>query len=78
MTKTIDAVFENGVLRPLERLGFPEGKQVRITLEQPEDGDPADLLDLALKVYEDLSPDDIDEIEKIAVDRNSFFTGRTS
>lgn len=34
MTKTIDAIYEGGVLRPLESLeGIAEHAQVRVTLE---------------------------------------------
>jgi predicted DNA-binding antitoxin AbrB/MazE fold protein len=43
MTKQIDAVYENGVLRPLEPLELEEQQRVRITIEN---GDPlADLID---------------------------------
>jgi len=32
MSKTIDAVYENGVFRPLEPVKLPEGKQVHVTV----------------------------------------------
>lgn len=35
------------------------------------------MLKLAEKVYEGLSEDDIDEIERIALDRSNFFGERT-
>jgi predicted DNA-binding antitoxin AbrB/MazE fold protein len=38
MPKVIDAVFENGVFKPLEKVNFPEHKKLKIILEgQPED-----------------------------------------
>lgn len=33
MTRTIDAIYENGLLRPLEPLDFAEHEQVRITVQ---------------------------------------------
>src|SRR6266478_2713196 len=43
MAREIDAIYENGVLRPLEPLDLEEQQRVRITID---DGDPlADLLD---------------------------------
>ena len=32
MAKVIDAVYENGVLRPLEKLNLREGQRVRIMI----------------------------------------------
>jgi len=45
MLKELDAIYENGVLRPLEPLDLPEKHRVHITLEESI---PAadDLLDL--------------------------------
>ena len=43
MAREIDAIYENGVLRPLEPLDLEEQQRVRITIDN---GDPlADLLD---------------------------------
>ncbi len=71
MQRAIDAIFENGRFRPVHRelLAIPEGQRVRITVD---DGDPVSL-QLAMSVYDGLSDDDIDEIEKIALDRSVFF-----
>jgi predicted DNA-binding antitoxin AbrB/MazE fold protein len=80
MTQTIDAVFENGVLKPLEDLHFTDGQQVRITVEMKKKpsadanaGQTARVLELAAKVYEGLSAQEIDEIEK-AIERRPLFT----
>jgi predicted DNA-binding antitoxin AbrB/MazE fold protein len=76
MTKTIDAMYENGVFRPVQAtsLGITEGQRVRITVN--DNGEP-EALRLATQVYEGLSDQDIDEIEEIALDRRNFF-GRRS
>ncbi len=34
MSKTVDAVYENGVLRPLEPLGLREHQRVTVTVEE--------------------------------------------
>ena len=36
MYKTIEAVFENGVIRPLERLGLLESQKIKVTIETTE------------------------------------------
>jgi predicted DNA-binding antitoxin AbrB/MazE fold protein len=33
MKETIDVIFENGLLRPLRKLSFVEGRKIRITLD---------------------------------------------
>lgn len=33
LTRFVEAVYENGVLRPLEELKLPEGLRVRIRIE---------------------------------------------
>ena len=76
--KQIDAVFENGIFRPLRDnvLKLTDGQQVRLVVEADE---PAqDVLALARKVYSGLSDDEIDEIEQIALSRGHFFGDRKS
>lgn len=36
MSKTIEAIYEDGVLRPLERLDIAERKRVKIAIFDPE------------------------------------------
>jgi len=69
--QTLEAVYENGVFRPLEKIEIAEGQQVRLIVETL----PEDLLELAAQVYEGLSDK---EIEQIALDRRPFFGERTS
>ncbi len=46
MDRQVDAIYENGVLRPLEPLDLEEQQRVRITVSNGDNGDPlADLLD---------------------------------
>jgi predicted DNA-binding antitoxin AbrB/MazE fold protein len=33
MKETIDAIYENGVLRPLSRLHILDGRRIRVTVE---------------------------------------------
>ena len=72
--QTLEAVYENGVFRPLEKIEMAEGQLVRLIVETL----PEDLLELAAQVYEGLSDKEIDEIEQIALDRRPFFGERTS
>lgn len=75
--QTFEAVFENGVFRPLTsfKVPIPEGQQVWLVMEAPES--PQEILELAAQVYEGLSERQIDEIEQIILDRQDFFSDRT-
>ena len=46
MSKTIEAIYENGVFRPVEPVTLSEGARVKLTI--PEEGD-----DPIYKIYED-------------------------
>lgn len=76
MKLAIDAIYENGTFRPIQRelLKLSDGQQVRITVE--DESEP-DVLRLAARVYEGLSSEEIDEIERIALNRGDFFGGRS-
>ena len=76
MQRAIDAIYENGMFRPIrrERLAIAEGKRVRITVD--EEGDP-EALRLAVSVYDGLSDGEITEIEGIALNRRSVFGQRS-
>lgn len=72
MTKTIEAIYENGVLKPLQPLNLSDHQRVSITIDLPVTETPEEALRLWQKVYEGLSPEDIAEVEAIALDRSSF------
>ena len=71
MKKELDAIYENGVFKPLTSPEISEGQQVKIIVETVSK--PQDLLALAARVYEGLSDREIEEVEKIALDRSHFF-----
>ena len=77
MKHSIDAVYENGVFRPLQRdaVVVPNGQRVRITVDDERE---PEALRLAISVYDGLSDKDLDEIEQIALDRSRFFGTRSS
>jgi predicted DNA-binding antitoxin AbrB/MazE fold protein len=74
----IDAVFEHGVLRPLTEIQppIPEGQQVRLLVETDEPLPHA--LELATLVYDGLTEQEVEEIERIALDRSRFFDPRNT
>ena len=75
MRHALDAIYEKGVFRPLDRqdLAIPEGQRVQLTVD---DGAEPEALRLATAVYNGLSEGDIRDIEKIALDRGTFFGRR--
>lgn len=70
----MDAVFQDGVFKPVSRPNRVEGARVRITVESVQRAQPDVVLRLAARVYEGLSLKDIDEIEEMAR-RGPSFTG---
>ena len=73
MSEILDAIFEKGVFKPLQAPNLAEGQYVRLVVErQPES--PDGLLELAGRVYEGLSAEEIEEVERIALDRTHFFS----
>jgi predicted DNA-binding antitoxin AbrB/MazE fold protein len=73
----IDAVFENGLFRPLNpvHVSVQEGEHVRLRIEEPAG---VTSLELAGRVYDGLTPTEIEEVERIALQRGSFFDTRES
>ena len=66
MVQTIDAIYENGFFKPIDpkRIHISEGQ--RVTLVINEEAAP-EALRLATQIYQDLSPQEIDEIEDVAL-----------
>jgi len=74
-----NAVYEKGVFLPLKRFrGIREGAKVRITVatEKPHLNRADEILNTAFSVFEGLSVSDINEIEKVALDRKAMFGRR--
>lgn len=74
--QVIDAVFHDGAFRPVQPVGFPisEGQRVRLSIESESPAKSP--LDLLTSLYDGLSEQEIDEIEKIILDRRPFFGPR--
>jgi predicted DNA-binding antitoxin AbrB/MazE fold protein len=77
MTQTIEAIYQNGIFKPLNPVSeeIAEGETVKITINDKKLS-PDEMLKLASQVYEGLSEEDINEIERIALDRSNFFGDR--
>ncbi|MEN8219108.1 MAG: antitoxin family protein [Pseudomonadota bacterium] len=72
ISPSVEAVFEQGVFRPLTPIQFliQEGQPLKINIETKSDCN--DVLKLATSVYDGLSEPEIDNIEQIALDRTHF------
>lgn len=73
MKRAIDAVYENGLFRPLlhgGEIALSDGQHVRLTVD---DQSEPEAIRLAIGVYEGLADEDVDEVERIALDRGNFF-----
>lgn len=72
MRQTIDAIYENGLFKPVDpsKVHVAEGQRVKLVVTEQALPEP---LRLAVQVYEGLSGQEINEIEKIALDRSHFF-----
>jgi predicted DNA-binding antitoxin AbrB/MazE fold protein len=77
MQQTVEAIYESGGFRLIDPadLQLFEGQKVRLIIEPP-DQSATNPLDLAAQVYEGLSDSQIEEIERIALDRDDFFGER--
>lgn len=76
MAQALEAVFEDGKFRLLEKPAVPlrDGQHVRLTVETEATSE--DVLELAGQVYAGLSEEEVDDVERIALDRRSFFGDR--
>jgi predicted DNA-binding antitoxin AbrB/MazE fold protein len=72
MGRVLEAVYENGVLTPLEILDLPERQRVTIIIHIPAAEGPDEILEAWQRVYDELSDQDIAEIERITLDRSHF------
>lgn len=72
VTRTIEAIYRNGVLTPLEPLDLPDDARVLLDVHLREPDLPGNPLAAWHAVYADLSPEDVAAIESIAGDRSRF------
>ena len=42
MKETIEAIYENGLIRPLRKLALSEGRKIRVTLDTKEEDNDSD------------------------------------
>jgi len=73
MKQTLEAVYENGVFKPLSPPEIANGQQVRLMIESLSQSSPDDLLELAAQIYQGFSEKDLEEIESISLNRPDFF-----
>ena len=71
--QTVDAILEHGTFHVMQPLSVPlrDGQRVRLVIEPDES--PETILALAANVYAGLSPQEINEVEQIALQRRDFF-----
>ena len=72
MNRILEAIYEDGVLKPLKSLKLPEHQKVTITIQLPPVENPDQELESWHQVYSELSDQEIKEIESIALDRSHF------
>ena len=65
MKESIDAIYENGVFRPLKPPTISDGLKVRLEVETLSESNAEDLLELAAQVYNSLSNEQIEEIDTL-------------
>ena len=72
MNTIFEAVYENGVLKPLGSIKLLEHQRVTIMIQLPMVENPDQELESWHQVYLELSDQEIREIESIALDRSHF------
>ena len=75
MAYKVEAVYENGILKPLQPLELTEHQRVSVTIdESPTVESPEEALRAWEQVYEGLSDEEIAEIEALILDRSHFMS----
>lgn len=73
MIETLEAVYEDGVFKPLEPTTVSEGQHVRLVIEPLARLAPDDMLALAAQVFEGLSEEQVEAVRQVALERREFF-----
>jgi predicted DNA-binding antitoxin AbrB/MazE fold protein len=76
MEQVIEAIYEQGILRPTKPINLPERQRVTLRLYVMDRQSALNIIEQMSKVYDGLSDQDIAEIEAIALDRSDFFGKR--
>ncbi len=76
MEQVIEAIYEQGVLRPLTPINLPEKQRVNLRIHVLNRQAALRIIEQMGKVYEGLSDQDVAEIETMALDRSDFFGKR--
>lgn len=74
--QTIEAIYQNGMFKPITPISeeIAEGEKVKLVVEtETENEEVNPITKLAENFYEGLSEEDVEEIEKITLDRSNFF-----
>jgi predicted DNA-binding antitoxin AbrB/MazE fold protein len=72
MKQFVEAIYEDGVFRPVLPLELPAGERVRVEIEVKPKADVEAMLAEFQKVYEGFTSEEIDDLEKVILDRSSF------
>ena len=70
--RVFEAVYEDGVLKPLEDPGLPEHHRFSVQVEELAATEVMSEFDAWHEVYEGFSEDDIVAVEAMALDRSRF------
>jgi len=69
---TVEAVYQDGVFRPVYRPNLAEGERVRLVFEKAPKPSPDRVLQLAAAVYDGASPQDLADLEEMSRRRDLF------
>jgi len=68
-----EAVYEDGVFKPVGRPPLADGQSVHLEVRTAGRPSPEEILALAARAYDGLSAEEIDGVEEIALSRPDFF-----
>ena len=72
MDRVVEAIYEQGMLKPLEALDLSEHQWVRLTIHDATEESPDEQLDAWQGVYDGLTDEEVAQIEALAIDRSHF------
>jgi len=73
MRQTIKARYHDGVLEPLEPLVLADEDEVEVPVETTATVSADEIVHRAARVYQGLTPEEIVQVEAMAMDRRHFF-----